>query len=340
MKNLTAHYNIYFNAKEALTESEINVFSTYEEDFSQRLPIFRLADETSAANEGENLNGVIERSNKIALDKYQSNWLDDAFLLIAKSYYLKGDYYNALEYYNYVILTFPKEKKNKVAAYLGEVKNNFALNLYDDADSILKKLDSLKLKYYADEVAAAKAERALNNKDISLAIKEMKKAVRATKSKTNRIRWTYILAQLQEINNETDLAKKNYLSIAKSNASFEMAFNAKLSEIRISESEDGKQFDKIATLTKLLKEDKNQQFKEKIYFQIANAYLQRKDIVNAVKYYSISAHTVPGTVKQKALSYLKLAEINFEEIKNYTQAQLYYDSTLRYLPKTIPIMLI
>ena len=336
MKNLTAHYNIYFNAKEALTESEINVFSTYEEDFSQRLPIFRLADETSAANEGENLNGVIERSNKIALDKYQSNWLDDAFLLIAKSYYLKGDYYNALEYYNYVILTFPKEKKNKVAAYLGEVKNNFALNLYDDADSILKKLDSLKLKYYADEVAAAKAERALNNKDISLAIKEMKKAVRATKSKTNRIRWTYILAQLQEINNETDLAKKNYLSIAKSNASFEMAFNAKLSEIRISESEDGKQFDKIATLTKLLKEDKNQQFKEKIYFQIANAYLQRKDIVNAVKYYSISAHTVPGTVKQKALSYLKLAEINFEEIKNYTQAQLYYDSTLRYLPKNYP----
>jgi hypothetical protein len=336
MKNLTAHYNIYFNAKEALNESEINVFSTYEEDFSQRLPIFRLADETSAANESENLNGVIERSNKIALDKYQSRWLDDAFLLIAKSYYLKGDYYNALEYYNYVILTFPKEKKNKVTAYLGEVKNNFALNLYDDADSILRKLDSLKLKYYQDEVAAAKAERALNNKDISLAIKEMKSALKATKNKTNKIRWTYILAQLQEVNNETDLAKKNYLSIAKSNASFEMAFNAKLSEIRISEGEDGKQFDKIATLSKLLKEDKNQQFKEKIYFQIANAYLQRKDIVNAVKYYNISAHTIPGTVKQKALSYLKLAEINFEEIKNYSQAQLYYDSTLRYLPKNYP----
>jgi tetratricopeptide (TPR) repeat protein len=333
MKNLTAHYNIYFNAKEALDESESSIYSSYEEDFSQRLPIFRLPDENSAANESENLIGVIDRSNKIALEKYQSNWLDDAFLLIAKSYYLKGDYYNALEYYSYVSLTFPKEKKNKVAAYIGEIKNDFALNLYSDADSIIEKADSLNLKYYSDDLAAAKAQRALNNNDIQLAINSLKKALKNTKDKTNRIRWTYILAQLQEQNNETDVAKSNYTKIARSNASFEMAFNAKLSEIRISENENGKQFDKIATLTKLLKEDKNIQFKEKIYFQIANTYLQQKDIINAMKYYTISAHTIPGTVKQKGLSYLKLAEINFEEIKNYSQAQLYYDSTLRYLPK-------
>jgi tetratricopeptide (TPR) repeat protein len=336
MKNLTAHYNIFFNAKEALDESENTLYSSFEEDFSQQLPIFRIINEDLAANEGENLNGVIERANKIALEKYQSDWLDDAFLLIAKSYYLKGDFYNSLEYNSYVSLTFPKERRNRLAAYIGEIRNDFALDLYKDADSIIKKADSLNLKYFADELSAIKAQMALNKYDIPQAIIKLRGALKKTSDKSNKIRWTYILAQLQEKVSKTDLAKSNYTKIAKSNASFEMAFNAKLSQIRISENEDGKQFDKIATLTKLLKEDKNQQFKEKIYFQIANTYLKQKDLVNAMKYYSISAHTIPGTVKQKGLSYLKLAEINFEEIKNYGQAQLYYDSTLRYLPKNYP----
>lgn len=336
MKNLTAHYNIYFNARELLKESELTIRSSYDDDFNQLLSIFPLPDEQSSGNETGKLNQVIEKVNKIALEKYESNWLDDSFLLLADAEYLKGDFYNAVEYYSYVSITFPKEKKNKLVAYLGQVKSDFALNNLSEADSVLRLASALNYKYYKDELAASKAQMALSKNDVKGAITELEKAIEETKNKKDKVRWRYILAQLQEMNGEVDNAYINYDKIAKSNASFEMSFNANLSRIRIAEGQDGKQFDKITTLERLLKEDKNREFKEQIYFEIANTYRAQKNLNKAIVFYQTSAHAVPSTVKQKGLSYLKLAEINFEDLKDYTQAQLYYDSTLQYLPKNYP----
>lgn len=336
MKNVTAHYNIYFNAKELLRESQLKIRGLYDDDYNQLLELYPIPDEQSSSNEAENLNQVIQKSNTIALEKYESNWLDDAYLLLADAEYLKGDFYNAVEYYSYVGITFPKEKKNKLLAYLGEAKSDIALKNYRKADSLMQLAVNLQYKYNKDEVAALQAKLALEKKEIKSAITHLSKAIDFSKDKYQEIRWMYILAQLQEINNQTDDAYLNYSKIVKSNAAFEMSFNANLSRIRITESEEGKQFNKIATLTKLLKEDKNIEFKEQIYYQIGIAYQEQNDFDKAIEFYQTSAHTVPGTVKQKALSFLKLAQLNFEDLKNYTQAQLYYDSTLQYLPKTYP----
>ncbi|MFC5282268.1 tetratricopeptide repeat protein [Pedobacter alpinus] len=336
MKNLTAHYNIYFNAKESLLESKRAITNSYEDDFSQLLAIFPVPSLESSGNETENLDNVILKANTIALEKYESNWLDDSFLLLADAQYLKGDFYNAIEYYSYVGLNFEKEKENKLKAYLGQVKSDFALDLIKEADSVLKMAVALKYKYHKDQVAASQAKLALINNNIDDAIMHLENAVKFTKNNQQKIRWRYVLAQLQEINGKTKDAAYNYEKIAKSNASFEMSFNANLARIRISENAEGKTFDKIATLKKLLKEDKNRQLKDQIYYQIGNAYDESNDLGKASENFVIAAHTIPGTAKQKGLSYLRLAQLNFEKLKNYTQAQLYYDSTLQYLPKNYP----
>ncbi|HEX7366757.1 MAG TPA: hypothetical protein VF273_06665 [Pelobium sp.] len=337
MKNLTAHYNIYFNAKEALDESKLALRNAHEDDFSQLLDVFPLSTAETAANETENLNQVISRANIIAIEKYESNWLDDSYLLLADAEYLKGDYYNAIEYYSYVSQTFEKEKRNKLKAYLGQAKSDFALGLVNEADSIIKLATALHYKYDKDELAAVQAKLAIEKNNIKQAIEHLKVAVSDSKNAYQKTRWRYILAQLQEIDGDTKAATANYDKIAGSNAAFEIAFNANLSKIRISENAEGKNFDKILTLKKLLKEDKNQQFKDQIYFQIAKTYQEKDDFVKASKNYVTSAHTVPGTAKQKGLSYLKLAEINFNELKNYTKSELYYDSTLQFLPKNYPL---
>lgn len=336
MKNLTAHYNIYFNAKESLGESQTAIKNGLEDDFTQLLEIFPLAGSEAAANESANLEGVIRRANTIAIEKYESNWLDDSYLLLADAEYLRGDYYNAIEYYSYVGQTFTREKENRLKAYLGQVKADFALGLDKEADSVLNMAVGLKYKYLKDEVAASQAKLAIINNDIKNAIKHLRDAVSYSKNGYQKTRWRYILAQLQEIDGDTESASINYNKIAKSNASFEMSFNANLSKIRITENSEGKTFDKIATLKKLLKEDKNRQLKDQIYFQIAKAYQEREDYPQATEYYTIAAHTIPGTAKQKGLSYLKLAELNFETLKDYSKSQLYYDSTLQFLPKTYP----
>lgn len=336
MKNLTAHYNIYYNASEMLKISALNIRNTNKDDYNRLLDIFPIPSEESSQAETENLNEVILRANRIALEKYESNWIDDAFLLLAKAEYYKGNFFNSAEYFSYVSQNFPEEKNNTIEALVWHGKALFALNKYREADSVLQFAYSKNQKFYRAELNAALSQSYIHQKDLSKAEYHLSKSVNFAKDRYSKIRWTYILAQIQEENGKPEEAYYYYGKVVKSNASFEMSFNANLAQVRLREASAGIQFDKIATLHKLLKEDKNKEFKDQIYYQIAQAYEDKPNIKEAINYYNISAHTQPGSIKQKALSYLRLAEINFDSLKSYAKAQLYYDSTLQNLPKDYP----
>ncbi|WP_148233533.1 type IX secretion system periplasmic lipoprotein PorW/SprE [Pseudopedobacter saltans] len=336
IKNLTAHYNIYYNASEMLKTTEINIKNSNKDDYNRLLKIFPIPSKETSNAETENLNEVILRANRIALEKYESNWIDDAFLLLAKAEYYKGNFFNAAEYFSYVSQNFPQEKQNTIEALIWHGKSLFALNKYKEADSVLQSAYAKNQKYYRAELNAALANSHLHQNKLNDAEHHLGKAVSFAKDRYSKIRWTYILAQLQEEVNKPETAYKNYGKVVKSNASFEMSFNANLSQVRLKESASGIQFNKIATLHRLLKEDKNKEFKDQIYYQIGQSYEDLANLKDAIKYYDISAHTEPGSAKQKALSYLKLAEINFDSLKNYSKAQLYYDSTLQSLPNDYP----
>ncbi len=336
MKNLTAQYNIYYNASEILKQSENNITNAYRDDYSYVLDIFVVPDEALSATETENLNEVINRANRIALEKYESNWVDDAFLLLAKAEYWKGNFYNASEYFSYVSQNFPTEKNNTVEALVWHGKTLFALNKNREADSVLQLAYAQNIKHYRAELNAALAHSYLLQNRLDEAETHLQKSVNFARNRYSKIRWSYILAQLQEKNEHAAEAYKNYATVVKSNASFEMSFNANLSQIRLREAASGIEFDRIATLKKLLKEDKNAGFTDQIYYQIAKTHQAQNKLDEAISYYSISAQTSPGSPQQKGLSYLSLAEINFYDLKDYAKAQLYYDSTLQVLPKEYP----
>ncbi len=336
MKNLTAHYNIYYNASEMLKTSELNFKNANKDDYNNLLEIFPIPTKESSEAESGNLNEVILRANRIALEKYESNWIDDAFLLLAKAEYYKGNFFNAAEYFSYVSQNFPNEKKNTVEALVWHGKSLFALKKYQEADSVLQLAYSKNQKAHRAELNAALAKSYLYQNKLTDAEFHLIKSVNFAKDRYSKIRWTYILAQIQEEIGNPEAAYGNYGKVVKSNASFEMSFNANLAQVRLKESASGIQFNKIATLHRLLKEDKNKEFKDQIYYQIGQSYEDLSNLDDAIKYYNISAHTEPGSAKQKALSYLRLAELNFDSLKNYSKAQLYYDSTLQNLPKEYP----
>src|SRR5690606_14993424 len=114
-------------------------------------------DEAASAAETENLNEVINRANRIALEKYESNWVDDAFLLLAKAEYWKGNFFNAAEYFSYVSQNFPHEKNNTIEALVWHGKSLFALNKNKEADSVLQLAYAKNVKHYRAELNAALA---------------------------------------------------------------------------------------------------------------------------------------------------------------------------------------
>ena len=145
-----------------------------------------------------------------------------------------------------------------------------------------------------------------------------------------RDRLHFILGQLYQRSNVLDSARLHYSKALKAAAPFEISFNARLNRAI---SGGGEKLSK--DLQRMLKDAKNAQYKDQIYYALANLELNRNDRVEAKVYLTESAFYSNGNARQKAMAYEKLGDLSYGE-KNYVSAQKYYDSCSRFIPEGHP----
>ena len=335
-QNLTSRYNILFNANLLLDEAELNIRQAYQDDYSQLIAVFPEPNERISQAESAKLDDAITKAYKVINDKTVSNFLGDAYFVVAKANHYKSNFFNALGFFDYVHEHYNKRNDLGQFSMAWKARSLIQLELIDESKSTLDtalKYIQVKKKRSAADVYAIKAQLHIYNNQYEEAIVLLNKALKLLRNnKYYRIRWTFLLAQLQQKTGKTKEAYANYTKIVRSNAEFIMAFNANLNRISIEAVQNGAKIDRVARLKKLLKDDNNEEFIDQIYYQIGQVYQEEKDINHAVENYKISLQKSTKNLNQKGLSYLKLADIYFEE-PDYIKAKAYYDSTLTALPK-------
>ena len=85
----------------------------------------------------------------------------------------------------------------------------------------------------------------------------------------------------------------------------------------------------------MTREFKNNDYYDVIFYTLGEIEEKEKNTTQALYYYKKSVQKSTSNLNQKALSYLKLGEINFD-LTNYPPAEAYYDSTIATLPKDHP----
>ena len=185
-----------------------------------------------------------------------------------------------------------------------------------------------------DDLATAEAYLWIKQKRYDKAVAPLKTAISLTKKKKTRARLSYILAQLSYRNQDYALATTAFETVLDNKPSYEMVFNANLRYTvgawnigRISTDEA------FATLAKMLKDDKNIEYQDQIYFTSAEIALKEGLRKDAIAYLHNALTTSKGNTVQKAESYLMLADLYFED-EDFVAAKSYYDSTLTVLPNT------
>ncbi|MEO8794871.1 MAG: tetratricopeptide repeat protein [Daejeonella sp.] len=332
MQNLTARYNILYNARELLNESQRNIEIAYQDNFENFIPVFKEPDEKLSEPELKKLDEVILKANTIVNEKFQSKYVDDAYFLIAEANHLKSNFYNAIEYFTYVYNSFPKEKELRQASLAYKIRSLISADRMEEAkstlDSAFKYINTEK-KSVAD-LNAIKAQIQIYSREDGEAITSLEKAIKLTKEKNEKIRWTFLLAQLQENAGKNEAAQTNYSKVIKSNAPFDMAFNALLNKISIENERNGKKIDRAGQLNSLLKDDKNRDFLDQIYYEIANSYAEKDNLEKAIENYNKGLRQNSRNQNQRGLTYLKLADLYLKN-SEFIQAKNYYDSTLNSL---------
>jgi len=344
MQNLTARYNYIYNSGVILSNHQQTLLEENDDNYDQILPLY-IGTEPDNDQPGGSLNlkpmeDIIRKAQAIILEKSGSNYLDDAYILLGKANFFNGNYYNAAEYFDYTAKTYRNNTGSYLEALNWKARSLMQLKRMSEANNVLDTLEAvipaIKQKKKLADAYATLAQMCIYLKNHKAATSYLKDAIRATTQSQNRIRWTYVLAQLQESQKQYKEASSSYKKVQHSNAPFEMYFNANLSQIRLRHLQGIPGSDSDKELLSLLKDDKNTEYNDQIYFQVAENHFTKSEYGEAEKFYGLSIRRSTSNPYQKGLSYLRMADLNFKQLKNYPKAKAYYDSTVNTLPKSYP----
>ncbi len=330
---LVTRDNGWFNANEKLKETVAAMQKSHADDYDQVLPIFVNGTKEEATSMTPELEiciekcaTVIDRNSMDIGGKEKNNWIPDAWFVIGKSHFYKQRYLDALRTFDYIGRRYKGDDK-QMEAKIWLARTAIELEQYSKAQSTLDEVKGQKVlpkKFPHDQLSAVQADVDIHRGKVDDAILNLEHAVQIASKKKDRIRWSFILAQLYQLKGQEDKAIATYNKVAHMGAPYEMAFHAQIFQALAFDRGDSKNLRK--KLARMLRDEKNVDHFDIIHYALADLDLKENKRDNAIVQLKMSARTSTVDTRQKAKSFLKLADLYFDD-KKYPPAQQYYDST-------------
>ena len=332
-QNLTAKYNILYNANLMLDAERKSIYSSTNKNYQVRLTVF---DEPTANGDPHKaMDSLVQKAYKVVNSKQESKYIHDAYFLIGRAYYMKGSYYTAIEFFDKIIKEDGPELKYKALCYAWKSRALVQINKMEKAamaaDSAFMFLG--KSKNTRTLANAAKANVLIRTGKELAAIPYLEYAIESNKDSYDKHRWRFLLAQLYADNKQEAQAFSLFDKIAKANVPFDMSFEASLQAAFLKGAlQGGSLAEQVKPLKSMLKEGKNEDFKDQILFQIGKIYLAEKAENEAFDYFQKSLAIPNRNAYQVAETYLTIGDYLFQK-QDYRGASNYYDSLATSLPQ-------
>ena len=185
-----------------------------------------------------------------------------------------------------------------------------------------------------EELSEVKAHFYLNQKKYEQALPALNEILETSKDKQLKARVSFIIGQINQRLKNSDAAAVAYEQSIKFRPEYEMEFNARLKLATTSwKTGRGTSTEAKRSLNRMLKDIKNEEFKDAIYFALADISLSEGNKTEAIPNLRQSAWYSIKNVNQKTEAYLLLGDL-FYEAEDYVYAKSYYDSTAQLMAKT------
>lgn len=334
MDNLTSRFNIIHHAKEIIAQAENQNQQSFKINYYDLLPVFIEPDEASTHRHTTLMDSVLGKTKRVIDEKAKSRFTDDAYYLMGRANYLKGNYHQAAAFFAYVANAYPEAKNQRQLAWIGQIRSLMQLGSYAETspvwDSVFTYLDDHKST--RAQVYAARAHYYLKLGEEREALSYLAQALKLRSDREQKLRWHFLMGQLLERQGEPALAARHYQKVARSNASYEMAFQAALNRTFLLAADgQGGNDARIRALRRMLRDDKNKDFKDQIHYFIAETYVQQGEWDQATAHYNHALREPTGNRHQATMTYLRLADLYLEQ-SEFEKARNYYDSTAAILP--------
>jgi len=340
--SITTKYNGYFNGRESYKEGIVQLEKLHVDNYEEVLKVFKYGTAQNAQSAAPKFDVaykkasiVIQKHSMLIKNEEYNRWIDDCYYLIGRSQFYKREYNLSILTFEYIIRTYKSQLAYDSKVWIA--KNYNELGLYDQAKTMLESAEKDVLAGNTSDEATrlfylAYADHFLQQENYQAAIPHLNTAIQKNNKKRIKERLYFILAQSYQKTGNSNKAIETYTSLIKSNPSFDMAFQAKINlAMSYDQSAGDSKFIKNE-LNKMLRDSKNKDHFDQIYYAMSQVEIREKNIPKAIEYLLLSTSTSTTNAIQKGISFLKLGEIHFDSDK-FVKAQQYYDSAVVFLPR-------
>lgn len=228
-----------------------------------------------------------------------------------------------------------KHRPVRYRSMLWLAKTYIELKKYDEAGYFLRQLENDKKVPHKlrPRVQAVIAYSWVKQKQYEKAVEPLEKAIKDTKRKIIKNRYVYLLGQIYQMQGNNQLAMENFHKVLRLRPSYEMEFNARLNMAKNAAGATGKKkIDPELALRRMLRDSKNEEYKDQIYFALAEIQLKSGDKEKGILALQQSLNHSASNV-QRTEGCLLLAQLFYEK-DDFVKAYAYYDSTMMVMAKT------
>ena len=361
-QSFTTKYNVYYHGKTNYDEQLKEMMDKYEDDYSQRLYMHpaEARSNPKAPQPGGSFDRTIEKMEKaITLHsikkrpkrkagkgrdpKYQewltrdeyNPFLHNAWYLLAKSQYMKGDFLDAAATFRYIARHFTWKHDLVQECQVREALCYCAMGWPTEADNVLSHIhiDEITNKRVRALAYAAFADYHIKAQEPEQAIPYLEKAVKGFKG-NEKSRMCFLLGQLYEDIGDKHNAYLAYKQAGSGGSStYRTKFNARIKQSAVYEGANIAS--EVKALKRMTRYDRNKDYLDQIYYAIGNLYLSHGDTLSAIENYRLAAKKSTRNGVDKAISQLTLGGIYFAR-RQYDEAQLCYAEAIPLVNEDFP----
>lgn len=343
--NMTGHYNVWWNGNQSIQEGDLALRQSIADDYTKTLPVFNYGTKENATAQNAKFDRTIEKS-AICIQKHSMRFggkeyvrcIDDAFIDMAKGHFYKQDYIPARRTFDYVRTSYPKSRDRHTAS-LWLAKTYIATKEYEKADVVLQSLmvasasDEKLPRYVQRNLDLVYADFYIATGREKEAVKYLRNATFTAKGKHDRCRAMFILGQIYADQKEYDKATEQFENVIKKHPEYVLTFESRMNIAKCSAGNDTTEV--LGMLRKMLKDSKNNEYKDRIYYAMSDVVIREGDRDKGIGYLRKSVAASTTNVKQKVKSSTEVADMLFSD-GEYVLSQAYFDTAVMSMDRTYP----
>ena len=379
-QSFTTKYNTYYNGHEAYKEGLQSKENTNKDNYTKLLPVFLVGNEASRSAGSGQFDVTIEKCEKAIrnhsikrkpvlnanknrtpemkayLKRKEFNpFLKNAWLLMGKAQFQKGDFLEAASTFSYITRLYAAEPIVANEARLWMARCYAQLDWFYDAEDALNRLhrDSIPGRLQR-EVETTQADLLLRQARYAEALPRLRLAAKREPRRLLKARLYYLLGQLCRQQGRNDEAYKALGRCISLSPPYELAFNARILQtevvafqaVPVGQSDSlrnpSDRLPAISTraasegmirrLRSMARADKNKDYLDQVYYAMGNIYLARRDTTAAITAYEHGRTKATKAGPEKGLLLLRLGELYWDR-ERFDLAQGCYTEALALIDK-------